>query len=103
MVHSNISPIYYILLEDRPSTITFFFFFFQMRIRKMAPKILQLLQEWTETFSYDFRDERMMRSLKELTQRLSSGDEVQSQSKFIQSFVTEGKFIVQPGVYKIHE
>ncbi|XP_029603518.1 ras-GEF domain-containing family member 1B-A [Salmo trutta] len=48
----------------------------KMRIRKMAPKILQLLQEWTETFSYDFRDERMMRSLKELTQRLSSGDEL---------------------------
>ncbi|CDQ99925.1 unnamed protein product [Oncorhynchus mykiss] len=47
----------------------------KMRIRKLAPKILQLLQEWTETFSYDFRDERMMRSLKELTQRLSSGDE----------------------------
>ncbi|XP_071260506.1 ras-GEF domain-containing family member 1B-A-like isoform X2 [Salvelinus alpinus] len=48
----------------------------KMRIRKLAPKILQLLQEWTETFSYDFRDERMMRSLKELTQRLSSGDEL---------------------------
>uniref|UniRef100_A0A8C7C939 RasGEF domain family member 1B n=1 Tax=Oncorhynchus kisutch TaxID=8019 RepID=A0A8C7C939_ONCKI len=36
----------------------------KMRIRKLAPKILQLLQEWTET------------SLKELTQRLSSGDEL---------------------------
>ncbi|XP_038842875.1 ras-GEF domain-containing family member 1B-like [Salvelinus namaycush] len=47
----------------------------KMRIRKLTPKILQLLQEWTETFSYDFRDERMMRGLKELTQRLSSGDE----------------------------
>ncbi|KAJ8380479.1 hypothetical protein SKAU_G00012570 [Synaphobranchus kaupii] len=32
--------------------------------------------EWTETFPYDFRDERMMRSLKELTQRLASGDEL---------------------------
>lgn len=47
-----------------------------MRIRKIAPKILQLLTEWTETFPYDFRDERMMRSLKELTHRLASGDEV---------------------------
>jgi hypothetical protein len=27
-----------------------------------------LLSEWTETFAYDFRDERMMRSLKEITQ-----------------------------------
>ncbi|KAM9463389.1 ras-GEF domain-containing family member 1B-A-like isoform 4-T6 [Salvelinus alpinus] len=48
----------------------------KMRIRKMAPKILRLLQEWTETFPYDFRDERMMRSLKELTQRMVSGDEL---------------------------
>ncbi|XP_027133207.1 ras-GEF domain-containing family member 1B-A isoform X1 [Larimichthys crocea] len=48
----------------------------KMRIRKIAPKILQLLTEWTETFPYDFRDERMMRSLKELTHRLASGDEV---------------------------
>lgn len=48
----------------------------QMRIRKITPKILQLLTEWTETFPYDFRDERMMRSLKELTHRLASGDEV---------------------------
>ncbi|XP_041957472.1 LOW QUALITY PROTEIN: ras-GEF domain-containing family member 1B-A [Alosa sapidissima] len=45
----------------------------KMRLRKMAPKVLQLLTEWTETFPYDFRDERTMRSLKELTQRLASG------------------------------
>ncbi|NWW37562.1 RGF1B protein, partial [Panurus biarmicus] len=32
--------------------------------QKIAPKILQLLTEWTETFPYDFRDERMMRNLK---------------------------------------
>ncbi|KAJ8005564.1 hypothetical protein DPEC_G00119250 [Dallia pectoralis] len=48
----------------------------KIRIRQLAPKVLQLLQEWTETFPYDFRDERMMQSLKELTQRLSSGDEL---------------------------
>ncbi|KAA8592464.1 hypothetical protein FQN60_017919 [Etheostoma spectabile] len=48
----------------------------KMRVRKIAPKILQLLTEWTETFPYDFRDERMMRSLKELTHRLAIGDEV---------------------------
>ncbi|TNN47369.1 Ras-GEF domain-containing family member 1B-A [Liparis tanakae] len=35
----------------------------------------KLLTEWTETFPYDFRDERMMRSLKELTHRLAAGDE----------------------------
>ncbi|KAI1238553.1 hypothetical protein IHE44_0013287 [Lamprotornis superbus] len=44
--------------------------------QKIAPKILQLLTEWTETFPYDFRDERMMRNLKELAQRIASGDEV---------------------------
>lgn len=33
-----------------------------------APKIVQLLSEWTEMFPYDFRDERMMRSLKDMTQ-----------------------------------
>ncbi|KAI4820745.1 hypothetical protein KUCAC02_028714 [Chaenocephalus aceratus] len=48
----------------------------KIRVRKIAPKILQLLSEWLETFPYDFRDERMMRSLKELTHRLASGDEV---------------------------
>ncbi|MBN3301110.1 RGF1B protein, partial [Amia calva] len=48
----------------------------KIRIRKIAPKILQLLTEWTETFPYDFRDERMMRSLKELTHRFASGDEI---------------------------
>uniref|UniRef100_A0ACB8E950 Ras-GEF domain-containing member 1B n=1 Tax=Sphaerodactylus townsendi TaxID=933632 RepID=A0ACB8E950_9SAUR len=46
------------------------------RLRKIAPKILQLLTEWTETFPYDFRDERMMRNLKELAHRIASGDEM---------------------------
>ncbi|KAJ7428314.1 Ras-GEF domain-containing family member 1B [Pitangus sulphuratus] len=45
-------------------------------MQKIAPKILQLLTEWTETFPYDFRDERMMRNLKELAQRIASGDEM---------------------------
>uniref|UniRef100_G3N446 RasGEF domain family member 1B n=1 Tax=Gasterosteus aculeatus aculeatus TaxID=481459 RepID=G3N446_GASAC len=48
----------------------------KMRVRKIAPKVLQLLTEWTETFAYDFRDEKTMRSLKELTHRLANGDEV---------------------------
>ncbi|KAF6372374.1 hypothetical protein mRhiFer1_014097 [Rhinolophus ferrumequinum] len=46
------------------------------QIRKIAPKILQLLTEWTETFPYDFRDERMMRNLKDLAHRITSGEEV---------------------------
>lgn len=45
-------------------------------MRKITPKILQLLTEWTETFPYDFRDERMMRNLKDLAHRMASGEEV---------------------------
>ncbi|PNJ48938.1 RASGEF1B isoform 8 [Pongo abelii] len=46
------------------------------QMRKIAPKVLQLLTEWTETFPYDFRDERMMRNLKDLAHRIASGEEV---------------------------
>lgn len=55
---------------------------FQIRIRKITPKVVQLLTEWTETFPYDFRDERLMRSLKELTHRLAGGDEVSRHSSY---------------------
>uniref|UniRef100_A0A8C6PKZ8 RasGEF domain family, member 1Bb n=1 Tax=Nothobranchius furzeri TaxID=105023 RepID=A0A8C6PKZ8_NOTFU len=42
---------------------------------KVAPKLVQLLTEWTETFPYDFRDERMMRCLKDMTLQVARGDE----------------------------
>uniref|UniRef100_A0A8C6PJI9 RasGEF domain family, member 1Bb n=1 Tax=Nothobranchius furzeri TaxID=105023 RepID=A0A8C6PJI9_NOTFU len=41
----------------------------------VAPKLVQLLTEWTETFPYDFRDERMMRCLKDMTLQVARGDE----------------------------
>uniref|UniRef100_A0A8K9VBH4 RasGEF domain family, member 1Bb n=1 Tax=Oncorhynchus mykiss TaxID=8022 RepID=A0A8K9VBH4_ONCMY len=47
----------------------------KIRIRDLAPKIVQLLTEWTETFPYDFRDERMMHCLKEMSHHLARGDE----------------------------
>uniref|UniRef100_A0A4W5M794 RasGEF domain family, member 1Bb n=1 Tax=Hucho hucho TaxID=62062 RepID=A0A4W5M794_9TELE len=47
----------------------------KIRIRDVAPKIVQLLTEWTETFPYDFRDERMMLCLKEMSHHLARGDE----------------------------
>uniref|UniRef100_A0A3P9GX24 RasGEF domain family, member 1Bb n=1 Tax=Oryzias latipes TaxID=8090 RepID=A0A3P9GX24_ORYLA len=47
----------------------------KIRFREVAPKLVQLLTEWTETFPYDFRDERMMRCLKDMTQHVSRGDE----------------------------
>ncbi|XP_060688106.1 ras-GEF domain-containing family member 1B-A isoform X1 [Hemiscyllium ocellatum] len=46
------------------------------KIRKLAPKIVQLLAEWTEIFPYDFRDERMMRNLKDMTLKIATLDEV---------------------------
>ncbi|NIG59206.1 ras-GEF domain-containing family member 1B isoform X1 [Pontoporia blainvillei] len=61
------------------------------QIRKIAPKILQLLTEWTETFPYDFRDERMMRNLKDLAHRIASGEEERlnyiGPEEFVQAFV----------------
>ncbi|XP_070543951.1 ras-GEF domain-containing family member 1B-like isoform X2 [Ptychodera flava] len=44
------------------------------KFSKFGPNIVQLLSEWTETFPYDFRDERMMRHLKEITQKCASID-----------------------------
>ncbi|XP_045140072.1 ras-GEF domain-containing family member 1B isoform X2 [Echinops telfairi] len=61
------------------------------QIRKIAPKILQLLTEWTETFPYDFRDERVMRNLKDLAHRITSGEEERlnyiGPEEFVQAFV----------------
>lgn len=48
----------------------------QIRFREVAPKLVQLLTEWTETFPYDFRDERMMRCLKDMTHQVARADEV---------------------------
>ncbi|KAK7895565.1 hypothetical protein WMY93_020890 [Mugilogobius chulae] len=47
----------------------------KIRFREVAPKLVQLLTEWTETFPYDFRDERMMRCLKDMSGHVSRGDE----------------------------
>ncbi|XP_063166104.1 ras-GEF domain-containing family member 1B isoform X3 [Candoia aspera] len=59
------------------------------RLRKIAPKVLQLLAEWTETFPYDFRDERMMRNLKELAHRIANADETYRKNvqQIIQSLI----------------
>ncbi|XP_061732943.1 ras-GEF domain-containing family member 1B-B-like [Nerophis ophidion] len=47
----------------------------KIRFCEVAPKLVQLLTEWTETFPYDFRDERMMRCLKDMTHHVARGDE----------------------------
>ena len=35
----------------------------------MNKVVLYFFSEWTETFPYDFRDERMMRHLRDITQK----------------------------------
>ncbi|PKU35551.1 ras-gef domain-containing family member hypothetical protein [Limosa lapponica baueri] len=47
----------------------------EARIRKFGPKILQLLTEWTETFPYDFQEERMIGHLKDMIHRIAPCDE----------------------------
>uniref|UniRef100_A0A8C3LJ54 RasGEF domain family member 1C n=1 Tax=Chrysolophus pictus TaxID=9089 RepID=A0A8C3LJ54_CHRPC len=53
----------------------------EARIRKFGPKILQLLTEWTETFPYDFQEERCFHEeriighLKDMIHRIAPCDE----------------------------
>ncbi|CAG5134047.1 unnamed protein product, partial [Candidula unifasciata] len=42
----------------------------KLRASKLGPKIVSLLSEWTDMFPYDFRDERMMKQLRDITQRI---------------------------------
>ncbi|KAK0156482.1 Ras-GEF domain-containing family member 1B-A [Merluccius polli] len=48
----------------------------KMRIRELAPKMVQLLREWASSFPHDFHDERMISSLKDITQHLATMDQV---------------------------
>lgn len=41
---------------------------------KFGANFMQLLSEWTETFAYDFKDERMMKHLRDITQKLSTAE-----------------------------
>ncbi|XP_066303850.1 ras-GEF domain-containing family member 1B-like isoform X2 [Branchiostoma lanceolatum] len=38
---------------------------------RLGSHIVQLISEWTEVFAYDFRDDRMLKHLKDITQRCS--------------------------------
>uniref|UniRef100_A0A0C9PVN3 Rasgef1b_1 protein n=1 Tax=Fopius arisanus TaxID=64838 RepID=A0A0C9PVN3_9HYME len=44
------------------------------RFQRFVPRLVQLLAEWTETFPYDFRDERVMAHVKSITQKVASVD-----------------------------
>ena len=41
----------------------------QEKLGRFCPHMVQLLSEWMETFPYDFRDERVMQHVRQLTQR----------------------------------
>ena len=41
-------------------------------VMETAKNMVQFLSEWTESFAYDFREEKMMRHLKEITQACAS-------------------------------
>jgi len=47
---------------------------FQERLHRFVPRLVQLLAEWTETFPYDFRDERVMGHVRSITQKVAAVD-----------------------------
>lgn len=49
--------------------IAFFARMTQEKLGRFCPHMVQLLSEWMETFPYDFRDERVMQHVRQLTQR----------------------------------
>lgn len=50
------------------------FFVLQERLGRFIPHFVQLLAEWTETFPYDFRDERVMVHVRTITQKCVTVD-----------------------------
>uniref|UniRef100_A0ABD2XCJ1 Ras-GEF domain-containing family member 1B n=1 Tax=Trichogramma kaykai TaxID=54128 RepID=A0ABD2XCJ1_9HYME len=44
------------------------------RLHRFVPRLVQLLTEWTETFPYDFRDERVMGHVRNITQKVANVD-----------------------------
>ncbi|KAK6481888.1 ras-GEF domain-containing family member 1A-like isoform X1 [Huso huso] len=61
----------------------------KVNMKPFSAKIIQLLREWTETFPYDFQDERARKELKEIAWRITQCDEENSTIKKTLSHVTE--------------
>ncbi|KAM6091410.1 ras-GEF domain-containing family member 1A isoform 1-T1 [Spheniscus humboldti] len=59
------------------------------KLKSFAAKIIQLLKEWTETFPYDFQDEKSMKELKEIAHRITQCDEENGTVKKIISQMTQ--------------
>ncbi|XP_054613726.1 ras-GEF domain-containing family member 1B-A-like [Dunckerocampus dactyliophorus] len=47
----------------------------QICFYEVVKKLVQLMTEWTESFPYDFSDERMMHSLRDITHHVAGVDE----------------------------
>lgn len=45
---------------------------FQDQLSRFVPRLVQLLAEWTDKFPYDFRDERVMVHVREITHQCVS-------------------------------
>ncbi|ETE69351.1 Ras-GEF domain-containing family member 1A [Ophiophagus hannah] len=59
------------------------------KLKAFVAKIIQLLKEWTETFPYDFQDEKSMKELKEIAHRITQCDEENGTVKKIISQMTQ--------------
>ncbi|NWI31106.1 RGF1A protein, partial [Sula dactylatra] len=59
------------------------------KLKSFTAKIIQLLKEWTETFPYDFQDEKSMKELKEIAHRITQCDEENGTVKKIISQMTQ--------------
>ncbi|KAF7247297.1 Ras-GEF domain-containing family member 1A [Varanus komodoensis] len=63
------------------------------KLKSFAAKIIQLLKEWTETFPYDFQDEKSMKELKEIACRVTQCDEENGTVKKIISQMTQNLLV----------
>lgn len=52
--------------------LIFVFLLLQSGSSPSLVRLIQLIRDWTEIFPYDFRDEKMMRALKDVTQICST-------------------------------
>lgn len=50
----------------------FFCYLLQDQLSRFVPRLVQLLAEWTDKFPYDFRDERVMAHVREITHQCVS-------------------------------
>lgn len=60
------------VFDDGVKNLSFLLLFFQEQLSRFVPRLVQLLAEWTDKFPYDFRDERVMAHVREITHQCVS-------------------------------